>query len=139
MPSNSTYQLTDQIGYILRRANQRHLAIFANHIPAVTPPQFAAISKLRELGPQSQNELGRQIGMDGATIKGVVERLKKRGLVVTYRNKEDQRLLFAKLNEDGQKFFTDNIEAAREISNQTLLALNAKERTTIMQLLVKIT
>ena len=52
------YRLQDQIGFLLRKAQQRHVAIFAAHIPEVTPPQFAALAKLGEVGETSQNQLG---------------------------------------------------------------------------------
>ena len=73
------YHLQDQVGFILRKASQRHIAIFARHIDDLTPPQFAALAKLAEIGETSQNQLGAQIAMDAATIKGVIDRLKARG------------------------------------------------------------
>ena len=69
------YSLKAQVGFNLRRANQRHVAIFARHVDGLTPTQFAALAKLHELGSLSQNKLGRLTAMDSATIKGVVERL----------------------------------------------------------------
>jgi len=137
--SSSDYQLTVQVGYILRRANQRHLTIFAENIPALTPTQFAALAKLCELGPVSQNELGRQTAMDGATIKGVVDRLKKRGLVLTRPNADDQRRLIVEATEQGRVLFFDNIEAAQKISEKTLQTLTKKERKLFIQLLKRIT
>ncbi len=54
------YRLEDQIGFILRKASQRHLSIFAELVPDLTSMQFAALAKLFELGPVSQNGLGRE-------------------------------------------------------------------------------
>ncbi len=133
------YQLTRQVGYILRRANQRHLTIFAEHIPALTPTQFAALAKLCELGPVSQNELGRQTAMDGATIKGVVDRLRNRDLVETRPNSDDQRRLLVEASDQGRALYTDNIDAAVKISDKTLLPLNKRERKKFLELLAKIT
>ena len=48
-------------------------------IPEVTTTQFAALAKLAEQGPLSQNQLGRATAMDAATIKGVVGRLVRGG------------------------------------------------------------
>ena len=69
------YRLDEQVGFLLRRVNQRHLSVFAEVITEVTTTQFAALAKLAELGPMSQNQLGRATAMDAATIKGVVGRL----------------------------------------------------------------
>ncbi len=45
-----TYVLEDQIGFILRRVNQRHTSIFADHIgEALTTTQFATLAKLNEM------------------------------------------------------------------------------------------
>ena len=35
------YRLQEQIGFVLRKAHQRHVAIFASKIADLTPPQFA--------------------------------------------------------------------------------------------------
>ena len=79
-----SYRLEDQVGLYLRRAGQRHAAIFAEHMgDDLTPTQWAALVKLAELHSVSQNLLGRETAMDAATIKGVVDRLCKRGLLAT--------------------------------------------------------
>jgi Transcriptional regulators len=77
--TDEAYQLSTQVGFNLRRANQRHVAIFARHVDGLTPTQFAALARLFEQGPLSQNRLGRETAMDSATIKGVVGRLKAKG------------------------------------------------------------
>ena len=41
------YRLEDQVGFYLRRAGQRHAAIFAEHMTdELTPTQWAALVKL---------------------------------------------------------------------------------------------
>ena len=74
------YILDDQVGFVLRQAQQRHTTIFAAEmIEGLTPTQWAALAKLREVGDCSQNHLGRLTAMDAATIKGVIDRLTGRG------------------------------------------------------------
>ena len=78
------YLLDDQVGFILRKANQRHASIFSNLIPNdLTPAKFSALAKLYELGSLSQNELGLFIAMDAANIKSVMNRLQRLNLVRT--------------------------------------------------------
>src|ERR1700710_690427 len=80
-PARPSYILDEQIGFILRQVWQRHAAIFAREIDInLTPTQWAALAKLTETGPCSQNLLGRHTAMDVATIKGVIDRLTARGL-----------------------------------------------------------
>ena len=51
-----SYILDEQIGFILRQVWQRHAAIFARDIGInLTPTQWAALAKLAETGPCSQN------------------------------------------------------------------------------------
>ncbi|MEO0680298.1 MAG: MarR family transcriptional regulator, partial [Pseudomonadota bacterium] len=100
-PASRRYQLSDQAGYNLRRANQRHVAIFARHVDGLTPTQFATLARLHERGPLSQNLLGRATAMDSATIKGVVERLRAKGFVASRLDENDQRLRLVELTAAG--------------------------------------
>src|SRR5271155_1555391 len=88
------YHLDEQIGFILRQVSQRHAALFSAGIgDDLTATQWAVLAKLQERGPCSQNRLGRRTAMDAATIKGVVDRLGKRGLIETRPDPEDGRRL----------------------------------------------
>jgi hypothetical protein len=82
-PDAPDYEVTDQIGHLLRRAHQRASSVFQNTLddPALTPMQFAALMKLRDGPGLSQNHLGRQTAMDPATVQGVIRRLEERGLI----------------------------------------------------------
>ena len=91
----------EQVGFILRKAHQRHVSIFAAHIADLTPPQFAALAKLRDVGETSQNQLGTLIAMDAATVKGVIDRLKARGYVALSRHEVDKRRLLVSLTAAG--------------------------------------
>src|SRR6201994_3492122 len=99
-----SYILDEQIGFILRKVWQRHAAIFAREIGInLTPTQWAALSKLMETGPCSQNQLGRLTAMDVATIKGVIDRLTARGLTETSSDPGDGRRLLVSLTRAGQQ------------------------------------
>ena len=76
------YVLDEQVGFLMRRAQQRHIAIFQRIMgdDGPTPTQFAAMAKLAAGEEISQNLLGRMTAMDPATIKGVIARLEERGL-----------------------------------------------------------
>lgn len=136
--SEKPYVLEDQIGFRLRLANQRHLEVFAETIPDVTPTQFATLIKLRELGVLSQNHLGRLVAMDAATTNGVITRLRKRGLVQTQASTNDLRRLDVSLTPEGQAFIAEKIGQAEKVSALTLKALTMRERETLLALLSKI-
>ncbi|MEP0583551.1 MAG: MarR family transcriptional regulator, partial [Roseibium sp.] len=73
------YVLDDQIGYLLRKAYQRNAVLFSEKVQDLTPTQFAVMARLTELSSVSQNQLGRTVGLDVATTKGVIVRLLARG------------------------------------------------------------
>jgi len=133
------YVLDHQIGFALRLAHQRHCALFAERIgdAELTPTQWAALAKLWQTGPTSQNRLGRLTGMDASTIRGVVNRLIKRGLVDTRPDQEDARLLLVGLTREGTQLYRALAAHALEITEETLSPLNKDERETLMRLLDK--
>jgi MarR family transcriptional regulator, lower aerobic nicotinate degradation pathway regulator len=139
MNDGSKYLLDDQIGYLLRRVTQRHLAIFNEAIPAVTTTQFAVIARLMQLGPMSQNLLGRETALDAATIKGVVDRLSRQGLVITTPDPDDRRRLTVALTPEGSALFDGQVGTALDVSDKTLAPLTAGERAVLMDLLAKLT
>jgi DNA-binding MarR family transcriptional regulator len=133
------YVLDEQIGFILRQVSQRHAVIFSEHMGAdVTPTQWAALSKLAEVGPTSQNLLGRMTAMDVATIKGVVDRLIKRGLIKTHADKTDARRHLVALTKQGEDFVAHCVTFADAITKQTLSPLKASEQTLFLELLKRL-
>ena len=139
MDRPDTYRLDDQIGYVLRRVTQRHLVIFSEAIPEVTTTQFAVLARLADIGPLSQNHLGRATAMDAATIKGVVDRLVKLGLVATAADPEDRRRLTVTLTPAGVTLFRDRMATALAVSEATLAPLSKDEATALMALLARLT
>lgn len=137
--SKPPYVLDEQVGFILRQVWQRHSAIFSREIGTnLTPTQWAALSKLAETGPCSQNQLGRLTAMDVATIKGVIDRLTARGLTETSQDPEDGRRLLVSLTRAGQQLAEKLAPNAIAITRETLAPLDAKERETLMTLLHKL-
>ena len=138
MPSKLPYLLDDQIGYVLRRVTQRHLVIFSDSIPSITTTQFAVLARLDQMGPLSQNLLGRETAMDAATIKGVVDRLSKQGLVTTAADPTDRRRLTVTLTDQGSALFTSTQDAATGVSSQTLAPLSKPDQATLLALLARL-
>ena len=132
------YRLDRQVGFLLRRATQRHLAIFARLVPELTPTQFAALARLAERGPLSQNRLGRATAMDAATIKGVIDRLADRGLVACRADGGDRRLRMVDLTGEGRRLFDRLATAGHAISAETLAPLTPPERARLLGLLERL-
>jgi DNA-binding MarR family transcriptional regulator len=133
------YILDDQVGFLLRQVAQRHAAIFAAGIESdLTTTQWAALAKLAEIGPLSQNLLGRHTAMDAATIKGVIDRLTKRGLTETRPDPEDGRRLLVALSEAGRALVAHATPQALRITDETLAPLNPEERDVLVGLLARL-
>jgi MarR family transcriptional regulator, lower aerobic nicotinate degradation pathway regulator len=139
MSQQTTYSLDEQVGFLMRRANQRHLSLFAQLVPKLTPTQFAALSKLCEHKHLSQNALGRAIAMDAATIKGVVDRLRHKGLVASRPDPNDQRRIFVEPTADGAALFHEIVDIAHEVTQKTLAPLDTAEQIVFLRLLKKLT
>jgi DNA-binding MarR family transcriptional regulator len=137
-PGGKVYRLEEQVGYLLRLATQRHAHILHDHVPHdLTPTQFAAMLRLAELGTCSQNELGRHIAVDAATIKGVIDRLRKKGFIVTHPDPDDKRRLMLSLAEGLEGMIAELHEIGFNITAATLDPLEPEERAEFVRLLTK--
>lgn len=134
------YVLEDQIGFLIRRSHQRATAIFEQVMAGfeVTPVQYAALAKLHDLGPTSQNALGRMVGIDPATMFGVAGRLAKRGLVTPSVDPNDARLVLLELTDVGRETVEAMKARGLEVTDKTLAPLSRDEAETLVRLLAKL-
>ena len=137
-PADS-YRLEHQVGYWLRRAYQRHMAIFAGIMSDLdlTSMQFAALVKLHELKAVSQTELGRLTGMDRATISGVVARLKRRNLVLYKPDPLDKRSRIIALTPAGDTLLHEAMQRIGRVTEQTLEPIGSADRDSLRAILQK--
>lgn len=134
------YDITKQVGHLLRKAYQTHIAIWGvlNTRPEITPTQFAVLCALKDCGPCSLTELGRHIVMDLATIRGIMERLSKRKLVSFSRDAKDRRQVIVKIEPQGLRAVDDIKPAAQRITEKTIQKLTVAERVALDYLLEKV-
>ncbi|WP_158967051.1 MarR family winged helix-turn-helix transcriptional regulator [Chachezhania sediminis] len=133
------YVLDEQVGYLLRLASQRHAVIFQSHIPDLTPTQFSTLLRISEHGQLSQNHLGRLAAMDVATIKGVVDRLKAKGLVRSLPDPNDKRRASITLTAEGEATIDRLKRDGSVITADTLAPLKPTEQKTFLALLKRLT
>lgn len=137
--SSRRYVIDEQVGYLFRKAVQRHIAIFTEGmIEELTPTQFAALARLYEVGPCSQNRLGRLTSMDAATIKGVIGRLTKREFTEVRPDPKDARLLMVHLTRKGRQITRAAIRQGFRITSETLRPLNRSEQAVLLRILRKL-
>jgi MarR family transcriptional regulator, lower aerobic nicotinate degradation pathway regulator len=132
----SSYDLDSQIGFRLRLAMQKHTDIFFKNMDlGLTQAQFAAMARLQTTGACSQNQLGRSVGLDTASMVGVIRRLKARKLISIVKNKEDRRRVIIDLTASGRVLIAKAIEMGKRANEQTLSPLTVAQRKLLISLL----
>lgn len=124
---------------MLRLASQRHATIFqALTVKGLTPTQFSALIRISEQGKCSQNRLGRLAAMDVATIKGVVDRLRQKGLITAEPDPDDKRRTLISLSPQGTALVERMQAIGHSITAETLNPLTAAEQRSLARLLHKL-
>lgn len=139
-PANSSsYDFTQQIGFLLRRAYQRHMAIFQQAVPEsrLTAAQFVVLLTARDKGPSEVPTIVSLTSIDEPSVRGIVERLKWRKLVATENEPGDARHMRVSLTPEGQELLEQTVPFAQQITEQTYGALSGDERATLVRLLHK--
>jgi DNA-binding MarR family transcriptional regulator len=134
-----TLPLEEHVGFLLRKAHQRHAAIFLDLAQehGLTPTQFAALYKTVALGKVTQNHLGRLVAMDPATIQGVVRRLTARGLLVRTNDPMDRRTAVLAASSAGIALIAAAMTSAQRSHAAALAPLTKDEQATFLSLLQK--
>ena len=134
------YDLDTQIGFRLRLAMQRLAEIFFNVMETgLTQAQYATLARLYLVGSCSQNQLGRSVALDSASIVGVVNRLKVNGLLTRVRDEVDRRRMIISLTYEGRALIERVIPLAKQANESTLSKLDMAERMMLVHLLNKLT
>lgn len=90
-------------GHLIRRAQQRHVALWQEHVSAeISSVQYAALVVIERMPGASQSELGTELDLDRSTIADVVARLERRGLIKRSSHDSDRRRYSLHLTAVGQ-------------------------------------
>jgi MarR family transcriptional regulator, lower aerobic nicotinate degradation pathway regulator len=140
LPKNAFgYIAQKQVGFLLRTANQRHTAIFTSRIVgSLTQTQFAALVVLYFEKPLPHNDLGEIICLDAATVKGVLDRLRGRGLIRTWTTRGDRRSRTVTITAKGRQLIEKAIPRAQEITRETLKPLSPSEQSLLISFLERL-
>ncbi len=134
-----SYDFHDQIGHLLRRAYQRHVAIFQDEIPdsQLTAAQFVTLCAVKEQRSCSLNDIVKATAIDQATIRGVIDRLKARTLIEVSADPQDGRKLVVRPTAEGVRLIEQTVPFARRVTERTWGTLNPGERVALLFLLRK--
>ncbi|MCP1314979.1 MarR family transcriptional regulator [Halomonas sp. 707D4] len=138
-PSQQGYDFSEQVGHLLRKAYQRHIAIFQRHVAEkqLTAIQFVTLCTVMERGPSSLTDIVNATAIDPATLRGVIKRLKAREWVRLSTDPRDQRKVMVVITEPGEALVEEMVPEAKRISDATMANLNPAERVALMHLLDK--
>ncbi|WP_017522841.1 MarR family winged helix-turn-helix transcriptional regulator [Pusillimonas noertemannii] len=137
--ASENYDFSEQVGHLLRRAYQRHTALFQQTIPdtQLTAAQFVVLCSIRDSGACSLSQIVKQTAIDQATIRGVIDRLKARKFVSVRHDEMDRRKVLVSLTEAGQSLVESMVPFAFEITEKTFNGFNPAERMALLYLLNK--
>lgn len=139
MMEEKKYVFNQQIGHLLRRAYQRHTALFQQAIPdsQLTAAQFVMLCYVRDFPACSLVDVVKATVIDQATARGVVDRLKQRDLIHVAVDQNDRRKVVINLTESGKQLVQQMEPFAKNISESTYGTLTTAERVALDFLLKK--
>lgn len=131
--------LARHTGFLLRRAQQAHLAAWAQQVgPRLTNVQFGVLNVLHRRGEASQRELCDALDLDRSTVAGLVARLESRGLVARARAQADRRRNVVGLTDTGREVLREVVASAAMVDTVLTSALTPDERETLQRLLTTV-
>jgi len=138
--ASTEYRFSDQIGHLLRRAYQRHVAIFQQTVPdsQLTAAQFVVLCSVRDGGSCEIADIVKATAIEEDSVRGIVERLKWRKLLAVEHPPGDARTMSVTLTPEGKAMVEQTVPFAKEISELTFGQLTPDERVAIVGLLRKI-
>lgn len=127
-------------GYLVRRLNQIHYALFFEECREfrVTPVQYGLLTALFIRGRLDQVSLAEELGIDRTNVAEVLKRLSARGLVRREENPADRRARLASLTPKGKTLTSSMFGAMQRAQDRFLAPLSQVERDAFMATLVRL-
>jgi DNA-binding MarR family transcriptional regulator len=104
----------------------------------VSLAEFALLAALDEHGPASQRSLSERLRKDPADMVRLLDAAESSGLVVRSADPSARRRRRVALTDAGAAALRSHMDAAREVQDSLLAALDAGERETLHSLLAKL-
>ncbi|MFD4031213.1 MarR family winged helix-turn-helix transcriptional regulator [Streptomyces sp. NPDC058637] len=129
-------ELPNYIGHLIRRAEQVHTALWAQHVSReITSQKFAVLNALSREPGVDQRTLARLTSLDRSTVNLMIRRLTDQALVSQVRDEDDRRRTLLSLTDEGAALLDSLIAPAERINELLLGALPAGERATAVDIL----
>ncbi len=129
--------LWNRPGYLVRRLNQIHYAVFYEecNTESITPVQYGILTALSVNPGIDQTTICRELGLDRTTTADVVKRLELKGYIARHIDPEDRRVRKGYLTAEGLRVM-NVLHAGMARSQERLLQpLSEADQRTFMKLL----
>jgi MarR family transcriptional regulator, temperature-dependent positive regulator of motility len=123
-------------GSLVRRAQQRHVAVWLSEVSAeITSVQYAALEILQRTPGVNQRQLGDELDVDRSTIADLVARMVRNGLIERSDDPVDKRSYVLFLTADGKQQLATLRPRVEEVERVLTARLTARESTELRRLL----
>lgn len=122
-------------GNLIRRAQQRHVAIWLREVSAeVTSVQFAVLLVLEQRPGISQRELGDELDLDRSTVGELATRMTRNGALERVSDRQDKRRMTLHLTAQGQAQLDELRPRVERVEQLLTEPLSGEERDTLRSL-----
>lgn len=127
----------DVILFILSKANQRVYATFKSKLQSygLTPMQGLVLHALYEEEGLSAGELGKRLGLDSATLSGVLDRMAESVWITKNAVTADRRVLNIQLTDKSQNCREKFVKDTEKLNQEILSRYSMEERLLLMRML----
>jgi MarR family transcriptional regulator, temperature-dependent positive regulator of motility len=128
--------LTKFTGSLVRRAQQRHAAVWLSEVSAeITSVQYAALEILQAAPGVNQRQLGEKLDVDRSTIADLVARMVRNGLIERADDPDDKRSYVLFLTSTGKKRLVSLRPHVEEVERILTARLTQRESQELRRLL----
>jgi DNA-binding MarR family transcriptional regulator len=127
-------------GYLLARAGGRAISDLNRALQArgLRSRHYTVLVVAAEDGNRSQRDLGDLLGIDPSAVVTIVDDLVELGLVQRAPHPEDRRSRRIVATERGRQTLRELLSLARAVDEDLLAPLDATERRTLLDLLLRV-
>ncbi|MGB7756745.1 MAG: MarR family transcriptional regulator [Salinisphaera sp.] len=129
-----------RLPYLLARAHQRQLDVFARHTAAfdIAGREYAVLLLLEAHPRLWQSQIAEALGLDRTTVTYLVDGLEKRDWVARRRDPADRRAHVVGLTEAGEQALAEIKPAVTEAKKELLAPLSEDEQDQLRDLLMRL-
>lgn len=139
MPTDNSPRILAHTGSLIRRAQQRHVAIWMREVSTdVTSVQYAVLLVLEQRPGVSQRELGDELDLDRSTIAELAARMVRNGLVERISDPQDKRRNTLFLTTTGRALLAELKPRVDNVERVLTQELSTAERDTLRQLIERL-